>query len=60
MRFSHLLFTFFILFTACKSAQEKYNDQNYKGAFDEALSDLKKGKDKNKNLGVFENTEVSF
>lgn len=52
MRFSQLLFTVFILFTACKSAQEKYNDQNYKGAFDEALSDLKKGKDKNKNLAI--------
>lgn len=52
MRVYHILFLFFLLIVSCKSAQDKYNAQNYKGAFDEALSGLKKGKDKNKNLAI--------
>ena len=52
MKSHYLLFILIITIASCKSAQEKYNDQNYKGAFDEALGDLKKGKDKSKNLTI--------
>jgi hypothetical protein len=44
-----LIFSFFF---ACKSAQDKFKDKNYIGAFEDALKDLKKGKDKKENLLV--------
>jgi hypothetical protein len=40
----------FSLFSACKSAQTKYKEKNYAGAFEDALKDLKKGKNKKDNL----------
>ncbi len=40
------------LLNACKSAQTKYKEKNYIGAFDDALKELKKGKNKKENLPI--------
>ncbi len=41
---------------ACKSAKEKFNDKDYAGAFEEAYSDLKKGKKKSENSALVRNS----
>ncbi len=40
------------LICTCKSAQAKYKDKNYTGAFEDALKDLKKDKNKKENLPI--------
>ncbi len=52
MKWPFLILITVSLFITCKSAQDKFKDKNYIGAFEDALKDLKKGKDKKENLPV--------
>jgi hypothetical protein len=51
-----LVFGFFCLTSACKSAKDKFNDKDFSGAFEEAFKDLKKGKNKSENGAIVRNS----
>lgn len=47
-----IVFLTLLTIVSCKSAKDKFEDKNYTGAFDEALSNLKKNKNTRENLSI--------